>query len=199
MGCDIHLFTERKRNINDQERWVNIDHLKLNPYYGNNEYEDVFVVLNLFEKRDYRLFSILGNVRNYSNNYFISEPRGLPHDCSELTKKESIKWGCDGHSHSYLTLEELKKFREQHRTIKFSGFMSLTDANLVDNGKMPTSWCQGTNASDYVYREWEYKNEPVGELVELLEERTREDFCLNKDADTSDYDDKIRIVFWFDN
>ena len=31
MGCDIHLYTELKRKINKENKWVSADRFKLNP------------------------------------------------------------------------------------------------------------------------------------------------------------------------
>ena len=39
MGCDIHLYTERKRSVNGKTQWINVDYWKKNPYYGDDEYE----------------------------------------------------------------------------------------------------------------------------------------------------------------
>lgn len=199
MGCDIHLFTERKRSINNQEKWVNIDHLKFNPYYGSDSYKEKFEVIELYGERNYRLFAMLADVRNYHCNTVIAEPKGFPNDCSDFVNSERERWGGDGHSHSYFTLKELKEFRDSNKITKYAGMMTPENASLVDNGEMPNYWCQGTSQEGYVYREWEYEDDIVGTLVERLEKRTREEFFMSDTADTSEHDDKVRIVFWFDN
>jgi hypothetical protein len=56
--------------------------------------------------RDYELFGVLAEVRNSVDN--DAEPKGLPDDVSETIKSESDRWDCDGHSHSYSSLEEFK-------------------------------------------------------------------------------------------
>lgn len=33
MGCDIHVYLEKKTVINNVTKWVNIDYWRLNPYY----------------------------------------------------------------------------------------------------------------------------------------------------------------------
>ncbi len=83
MGCDIHLHTEVKLN----GRWE---------HYGAPSIT-----------RQYDLFTLMAGVREASGVEAISEPRGLPEDCTYVTKFDSEKWGVDGHSHSYLTAEEL--------------------------------------------------------------------------------------------
>jgi hypothetical protein len=199
MGCDIHLFTERKRSINNEEKWVNIDHLKLNPYYGGDDYEKQFEVIELYGDRNYRLFAMLADVRNYHDNPIIAEPKGFPNDCSDFVNEQKEGWDGDGHSHSYFTLKELKEFREKNKVTNYAGMMTAENAELVDKGEMPNCWCQGTNQEGYVYREWKYEDDTIGILVTRLEKRLRDEFWLADDADTKEHDDKVRIVFWFDN
>lgn len=199
MGCDIHLFTERKRSIDKIEKWVNIDYFKLNPYYGIDKYESQLEVVELYGSRNYRLFSILANVRNYHDNKFISLPKGFPEDSSEFVKSEKERWDGDGHSHSYFTLKELKDFRKENGLVKYAGVMSPKDAELVDKGEMPNSWCQGTTDTTYVYREWQYDNDALSGLIRKIEERKKEDFWIFDDDEHPEHDENIRIVFWFDN
>ena len=77
--------------------------------------------------------------------------------------------------------------------------MTHENARLVDNGEMPNEWCQSTNSKYYVFREWTNESDTLGGLVSLLEDRLREEFYLLDGAVTLKHDDKIRIVFWFDN
>jgi hypothetical protein len=86
MGCDIHMHGEVKIN----GEW----------HHWNQP--------NGF--RWYALFAKMANVRNYSELGKIkpiSLPRGLPADATFLTKFDSDRWGCDGHSHSWLSGEEV--------------------------------------------------------------------------------------------
>ena len=86
MGCDIHGYIEIKIG----NTWV--------------AYKELDV------RRDYRLFAILANVRNYEefNIKPISEPRGLPLDVSVLAKASSDGWDSDGHSHSWISCAEIE-------------------------------------------------------------------------------------------
>ena len=83
---------------------------RYNPYYqeGNDEGERMLNIESLYSGRNYELFGILAGVRDH-NNDSIDDPRGLPEDVSEVTKKESDRWDGDGHSHSWLTLKELRE------------------------------------------------------------------------------------------
>jgi hypothetical protein len=77
MGCDIHLFTEIKKSINSQDKWVNADNWRYNPYYqeGNDEGERMLNIDSLYSGRNYELFGILAGVRDH-NNDSIDDPRG---------------------------------------------------------------------------------------------------------------------------
>lgn len=83
MGCDIHLHTEVKIN----GTW--------------HHYSTPAV------PRWYLLFARMANVRNYEDVEPIAEPRGLPQDATALTLFDAERWGPDGHSHSYLSAEEI--------------------------------------------------------------------------------------------
>lgn len=198
MGCDIHLFTEIERTIGSEEKWVNCDYWQLNPYYGTDEYKSKLKIVSLFNDRNYTLFSKLANVRNYHGNKYISEPKGLPNDVSEVVKEESDDWGSDGHSHSWFTLKQLIDFFKENGIVKHSGYMTPEDAKLVDKGEMPSSWWQGGNLKDQVYREWEHEDTGLKRLIDKINERKRSEFRLYHE-DNEELNDKIRIVFWFDN
>ena len=85
MGCDIHAMIEKKNKLN---WWINA---------GKPEID-----------RNYQIFSVLTNVRNYDEIPFISNPRGIPEDCCDEFKAWSKQWDSDGHSHSYVTLREMQ-------------------------------------------------------------------------------------------
>ena len=136
---------------------------------------------------------------NSNNNKYISEPRGVPKDVSEVVKKEIGYWGSDGHSHSYFTLKELKQFLVDNPTQRYEGYMSPEDAKLVSKGEMPHMWWEYGDVPNQVFRVWEYKNTVLDDLLSKLEELKRDEFWIFNDEDRPEFDDKIRIVFWFDN
>ena len=94
MGCDIHIFLERKNNKN---RWID------SMIYENSVYGEGFKPLSDYG-RDYTLFATLAGVRGDNP---IKYPKGIPEDCSPEYRKLCEDWGDDGHSHSYFTLREL--------------------------------------------------------------------------------------------
>ena len=201
MGCDIHTYVEVKRNVNSLEKWTTADYYKKNRYYADYPDEGKqYEVVHIYDDRNYGLFSLLADVRNYSNNEPISQPKGLPEDCCDEIRKESDDYGCDGHSHSYFTLKELKDYANNHRTIKRSGLISQKQAYDLDNNNIkPDSWCQGTNQSGWVYREWEDEFTGLDEIIKRLTQRLKDELWLYDDERVNEFSEKIRLVFWFDN
>lgn len=117
MGCDIHLFVEKKIEVKDGfERkgyWLSIDKWTKNEYffhYPNEPEWHVSVEDEMYSTRNYVLFAILASVRNYFDIQPISIPRGLPRDVTPEIKKLSDYEGADGHSHSWLLLDEILNF-----------------------------------------------------------------------------------------
>lgn len=92
MGCDIHVHLERR---DDQGRYVEIPQ---HPY----DYP--------LGTRIYTRFAFLAGVRNWANIVPLSSPRGLPYDVSATVRQQSDDWDIDGHSHSWLTVNELLTF-----------------------------------------------------------------------------------------
>ena len=116
MGADIHLWAEKKTD----GKWVSADKWVKNKYHtepGDGEpeftvaYEDRF-----YSGRNYSLFAILADVRNGygfagipTGKGFkpIAVPKGIPQDASPEYLHEVKRWGRDGHSHTYFTVQEL--------------------------------------------------------------------------------------------
>ena len=109
MGTDIHAHAEFRNNAG---QWQKIQ-----------EYDP-------FEGRNYNAFSLFAGVRfrnDFHGRYVsvydeffwaemcvtphpIAQPRGLPEDVSPSVKAESDSWGPDGHSHSWLSVDELTSY-----------------------------------------------------------------------------------------
>lgn len=205
MGADIHIYTEVRRTVNNELKWINVDNWRINPYYDKTDPngESRLVLQSIHGRRDYSLFAILANVRNYDEaNPFICEPKGLPEDISIPTKQEADVWDGDGHSHSYFTLKELKDYVITMPKIKHCGLVSQKEAKLLDDGvSKPTSWCKVASPElNLVWREWEDEYNPLTKLIEAIDERKRDEFWIfRKEDDKGEKDEDIRIVFWFDN
>ena len=117
MGCDIHLYVERKVD----DKWITADKWTPDPYAHEGEESRLIVDYDdrFYGQRNYDLFAMLADVRNgrgfagcVTGAGFnpISTPKGPPDDISPEVKRESDEWGVDGHSHSWLTLAELKAY-----------------------------------------------------------------------------------------
>lgn len=83
MGCDIHMHAE----------------VKIGGKWHNYSAPDV--------QRNYRLFARLAGVRARDGIEPISEPRGLPEDASAVVQHHSDWFGIDGHSHSWISADEI--------------------------------------------------------------------------------------------
>jgi len=94
MGCDIHLYVERRTDSG----WEHV------PDHSDDWRDD----LNWYSRRNYYLFAILADVRNEGRGINpIDSPRGLPPDVTSGVDADCVEWGSDGHSHSYLTVAEV--------------------------------------------------------------------------------------------
>jgi len=90
MGCDIHLYVERRQ---EDGSWALVSGDEGDFYNGRN----------------YDVFAIFAGVRNRGGWNPISEPRGVPPDASP-GYLEIINGYCSHyfvHSHSYLTYSDL--------------------------------------------------------------------------------------------
>jgi hypothetical protein len=107
MGCDIHVYLEKYTSVNGENKWVNVDHWQINPHFGMDDSEREYDHVSFYWGRNYDLFSILAEVRGSMDP--IDDPRGLPEDVTETTRKEYER-GDMVHTASYYTLKELKDY-----------------------------------------------------------------------------------------
>lgn len=207
MGCDIHMYVEYKKDIpvkgsdRRETKWISGDYFKPNPYYDLWDEEEQKERMELYGNRNYSLFTTLAGVRDYSNKTIpVSEPKGLPDDCCEYVKQQCERWGIDGHTHSWLTLKELKVYQATNPKMYYLGLLSPADLILFDTeGKLPRSWCQGTNQKGYERREWSEENAVLIPLIDKLQQRAHELMQYDWQEYDAANDEKVRIVFWFDN
>ncbi len=149
MGCDVRFYVER--NVNDT--WEPVK--GPNPYYGRYADEPEETLADwAYDNQNYNLFAILANVRNGrgfagrdTGNGFIpiAMPKGLPDDVSPEINKKSEQYGCDGHSHSYFTLQELLDY-DWTQTTKLRGYVgAITYYKWCSwdkgKGESPNEWC----------------------------------------------------------
>jgi len=108
MGCDIHLIVEKYNETT--KRWELVGNAERDP-------DDGYITMpRVYRGRNYDLFAILANVRNGygfggvpTGEGFvpIAEPRGVPDNASPEFLTWVHQWGVDGHSHSWLLVQEL--------------------------------------------------------------------------------------------
>jgi len=198
MGCDIHMYCEiKKDNI-----WTFSGPMFKDKYYNSEQETSTWnqpFTIHPYFGRNYRLFSVLADVRNGYGFAGIDTgdriepiclPKDLPPDMSEEVKKEWEGWESDGHSCSYLTVKELLDYN-WNQTIVIRGMVTKETAEEYrKTGKTPDVWCGSTNQNGFENLEWkenlmEFTKGFVNETIPLLQ-------TLGNPED-------VRIVFWFDN
>jgi len=110
MGCDIHTNIEYRKPVNSKPVWTDGNEYGPNEDFGAYPEASEFMQINeICGNRDYQLFAVLANVRNYYEDQItpLSQPRGIPTDSCEAIKAKHECWDCDAHSTSYYTLAEL--------------------------------------------------------------------------------------------
>ena len=138
MGTDIHTATEICKNGN----WT--------PLGNFEKYEDGWVdhSSQISVGRNYDVFAVLAGVRNGSGFAGvdtgdevtpISEPKGLPIDVTPEVKEWSDSWGCDGHTHSWLTTREILEHDFTQPKVK-RGVVDAVEFLRFEAIGQPTSW-----------------------------------------------------------
>lgn len=196
MGCDIHLYVEIEQEYSGGKYWKKVGNIFKNKYYNKDLFPDDWNNKFIDEPgigRNYDLFSLFANVRNGTwgeEIKSISNPRGLPVDISDEIKEKSDAYGEDGHSHSYLFLDELKNFDWKESTIKHSAYVSeKQEKDYKEKGIIPK--CYSAMSTIGVVLNWEesyydsFGKYFVDKIIPEFEK-------LEKWG-------KVRLVFWFDN
>jgi len=163
MGCDIHPYYEvlsRKNGLWQFHDWEKKHETGKITIYDEGtpcEYKEVqhdyskLLDDPLHIGRNYNLFAILANVRNgrgfagcHTSAGFnaIDEPRGLPYDVTPQVAKISQDYGVDGHSHSWLLLEEMLEY-DWDQTTSIYGVVSLREYKRFKQEGMPEYYSGG--------------------------------------------------------
>lgn len=191
MGCDIHLY--REKHVDG--KWLAADKWSKDEDgdYLRVDYDDQY-----FTDRNYQLFGLLAKgVR--SEHEFSFEPRGIPFDACEEIQNSSVDWGCDGHTHSYLFLHELKAVLAftKSQKIQVSGMKDASELEKLNESvasgnpdwNLLWPYCQGTNQTNYAHFE-------IDVPASLYFEDGLERIIAGFDGIEGD---NHRIVFFFDN
>lgn len=130
MGCDIHMYLERytsERNLKgpmskSTKRDEAIDELlgeaKIEPRWvtADDWYQEDgswYQSSSVYNRRNYHLFSALGVTwRGNADPLWIAE-RGVPDDASEAFLYVAQQWEGDGHTFSWMTLEEMMSIENE--------------------------------------------------------------------------------------
>lgn len=228
MGCDIHLYVEKRVN----GVWVTADEW--------SKTDCGFVHKEIYDGRNYDLFAILADVRNgrefagcYTGEGFnpIADQRGFPADVCKEVKLEYIRWCGDGHSYSYFTVEELLEYDWTQKTTKSGWVDAVTFYKWNKFGKCrgdngPESWCGGVGGVSVVKIGSDEMEQRLKDLELPTDHRAAEDVIRGKmrgvycqiswqtqyshACSVFWYDtipkllrvgktEDVRIVFWFDN
>jgi hypothetical protein len=204
MGCDIHLYLEEKID----GKWKCLDKFTEDSK-GFLEVEEW-----LHDDRDYDFFAVLAGVRNGCDFVPISEPRGLPPDCSHELLRYHDEADYGFHSHSWLGYKEILKYYIDlsYKYVEKDGWVTKKDYDFFKLVGRPSSYFGGGGGESISNEEmekldpsvdykWKYKTliqwkesyyECVGQRLDrLLEEMVK--------YSTKKIESDIRIVFWFDN
>lgn len=236
-------------HMKDPENWIKEYPYDGLGYYWNYAYSRTYGDYDTYEEgyldkgepvpwrigRDYDLFAMLADVRNgrgfagcKTGEGFnvIAKPKGLPTNASLQVVRASNNWGIDGHSHSWLTLDEIKKFDWNQITTHYGHVGIMEYLRYKKDGK-PTSWSGGVGGGsikiisneemDKVIEENQCKLEDFTSYFDdpykldyrpytvIKWQETYKECCpyfLNTvipEIEKFGNDEEVRIVFWFDN
>lgn len=175
MGCDIHLFVEKKVG----DKWESCDS------WEKSEFGGVWVPFTkrFYADRNYDLFGILANVRNGygfagcdTGEGFepISQPRGIPDDASKEVSRKIYGGGL--HSHSWLTLREIMDYDWTKITMKrgwVNGpeYFRFSDSlqEEFDEFPEPKKYSGGISGPGIIHVEPEEMEKLIKDLIKDLE------------------------------
>lgn len=137
MGADIHSYVERYDE--DQNEWVQLRgfqssyYKKGDWYFGGIEYSCSDELIN---SRNYDLFSLLANVRNYGDKIKPIKPceYAVPDDVSTDILECYFGWGADAHSASWYTAKELNDYLNDYDNVLYLDKIGLSKNWLFLNG-----------------------------------------------------------------
>lgn len=131
--------------------------------------------------RNYDLFAKMAGVRGRG-----PEPKGLPDDVSDIVNLAADQWGGDGHSHSFMSLEE---FEAVLRKCGYRFNHDRTDAFYEPNYNNPEPFKDAKDAPPDFTTVVNYGKKLRQEVSQI------DSIILGDEPSKVD----IRVVFWFDN
>jgi len=137
---------------------------------GEEPWEKPEVPDRLYDGRNYDLFAILADVRNgrgfagcdTGDGFLpIAFPKGVPEDAHPDTAAFLDSYGCDGHSHSWHTLEAFEKYNWD-MTTKHRGWVGVIEYAIFKQLGRPTSWSGGVSGQSI-------RHIPVAEMEQMYQ------------------------------
>lgn len=207
MGCDIHFYVETKDD-NGEWKIVQEDPNELDSIYDDETDSEITIPDFRWRfNRDYYVFGILANVRLHIKCKYTA--RGLPADLSQQIKFLSDYRGSGLHTHSYLSLKELKNiinspqyriyhlddklYAEYKKTKRIGITVSDTEGWKIISNKQMDLFIE-----NYAFSNNEKYLTPVKIKIEDQTWRNKlEEFYNRVLSKVSEKES--RVVFWFDN
>lgn len=172
MGCDIHMYIEKR--LRPEDAWV----LDENHVYEREYPDDPGYLLSATATgRNYYLFGLFAGIRGATKRY---KARGLPDDACDTMKEEAN--GPDWHSHSWLTLDEFKEC------------LIAAEYDLTKNKSTEAFY----NYLDYI-DQYETRPEDYTTVVNYCEQWMANELAEANLLNRTDVKPEVRIIFWFDN
>lgn len=198
MGADIHTMAEARYDRRDGtfSDWYAIDN-PVFPHYWYDENQPITGYNHPYRTepistRDYRLFSVLADVRNSGNLKVIKPPVGVPEDASPEWKKYVEEWGVDLHSLTVYTVQELIDAENAgllSQTVHETGIVKAEAYEaFMSTGVKPSSWTisgYGSNFSTGTALEYEQQQAEIRRGVEVPQNRKITSVEMSWDWDLS--------------
>ncbi len=203
MGCDIHIHVERKNG----DGWEHVMDDNWPDDVGYDDYKNTPAYI--LSGRNYALFSVLADVRNYDGIRPIAEPRGVPDDATKETKDHAGSWEGDGHSYSWALLRELMDY-DWSQDVTVTGFVGLEGYREFKANGRPSSFCRGVGGGSIIHVSNEDMDRYLVKPPVDATPYTEISWCVpvSSRAHQAPFidvlkniggPDEVRIVFWFDN
>ena len=169
MGCDIHCYVE----VYENDKWSKVG--AVFPVGDDASWLGEENIDRPIYWAQYGLFAFLAGVRNISGVEPLAYPKGIPADISSAVLDIYNEWGDNAHSMSWLTLKEL--LGVDYNT----AFTDKTEFKEV----MPGIWSWGVGIAGDETTLRDFLGIRYFNMLEMLQSLGDQD--------------KVRLVFWFDN
>jgi hypothetical protein len=173
MGCDIHMFLERKRSTEKEWRLDPKHEVYIDQDDGQTKTKE------LHTGRSYEFFGHLAGVRYHATGTY---PKGIPKNASVGFKLACEQSGDDVHSHSYVSIS-------RYTNILNKIHMSTSDYDIVtDMYRDP--FANGLWSCDNPFH-------IVLAYIHDIKESNAVNYTITNDPDY--LDEKFRLIFFFDS